>query len=291
MKFFYFCFIFFIVLFSILTFVLYRQKKAKYLRVQRKNEAKEKALREHEEREKEFEKANKQREEFIKNKRIEFKNIVDSIPLFEISVKNEKHNRNQEINIIDKEFPNITNKTPIKKLKDFVAVDVETTGLKTGGNDIIQLSAVKYMDFKAVEAFNTLIKPRNHIPMEASEINGITDDMVEDAPTFAQIIDSFEEFIEQLPLVAHNAPFDTKHLYVNGMSSVLDRTVYDTLSLCRKLYKDAVSHKLGDMCELNNIFMSNAHDALYDSYAAGELFKCIISDIREIDINDLFSVE
>lgn len=231
----------------------------------------------------------RRRQEFLEKKHSEFKNAVNSIPLFELSLSDEKHNRNQEINIIDKEYKNITKSTPINKIKNFVAVDVETTGLKTGGNDIIQLSAIKYKNFKAVEAFNTYIKPRKNIPKEASEINGITDDMVENAPKFYQIIDSFNVFIEDLPLVAHNAPFDIKHLYVNGLDSVENKVVYDTLALSRRTYKDESSYKLADICESNAIYICNAHNSLYDCYAAGELFKSIVTDRKEIDLDNLFS--
>lgn len=238
-----------------------------------------------------FIESEKRRQEFLKKKQAEFKAAVDSIPLFEIILSDEKHNRNQEFNIIDKEYKNITKATPINKIKDFVALDVETTGLKTGGNDIIQLSAVKYKNFKAIEAFNTYIKPRKNIPKEASEINGITDDMVENAPRFYQIINSFNSFIEDLPIVAHNAPFDIKHLYVNGLDSVDNKIVYDTLVLSRRTYKDEYSYKLADICESNNIYICHAHNSLYDSYAAGELFKTIVADKKEIDLDNLFTTE
>ena len=252
---------------------------------------------EYEEQQKEIQRTNEQkeaakkREEFLIQKRSAFKSTVDNLPLFEIKLSNEKHNRNPEINIIDKEYKNIIKSTPVNKIKDYIAVDVETTGLKTGGNDIIQLSAIKYRDFVAVEAFNTYVKPRKSIPKEASEINHITDDMVENAPHFYQIIDSFNAFIENLPLIAHNAPFDIKHLYVNGLDSVEEKTVYDTLSLCRRTYKDHYSYTLKDMCDYNYIYICDAHNSLYDSYAAGELFKCIVADRKEIDINNLFTTK
>ncbi len=254
---------------------------------QRRLEEEQKAI----QRENERKEAAKRREEFLSKKHSEFKAVVDNLPLFEIKLSDEKRNRNPEINIVDKECKNITKSTPIKSIKDFIAVDVETTGLKTGGNDIIQLSAVKYKDFSPVEAFNTYIKPRKPIPETATEINGISDDMVEKSPRFYQIIDSFNEFIEDMPLVAHNAPFDIKHLYVNGLDSVENKTVYDTLSLSRRTYKDHYSYKLKDICELNNIYICNAHNALYDSYAAGELFKCIVADRKEIDLENLFVTE
>ena len=285
--------LFFVVIFALLGLTYYRNQKQKtqrhLLAEQQKREAEEKVKHEEEERQRQYEEARKRREEFLDKKKSEFKAVVDELPLFEISLSEEKHNRNQEINIIDKEYKNITKATPVNKIKDFIAIDVETTGLKTGGNDIIQLSAIKYKNFQAVEAFNTYIKPRKAIPKDATEINGITDDMVEDSPKFYQIIDSFNTFIEELPLVAHNAPFDIKHLFVNGLDTVENKIVYDTLALSRRTYKDEYSYKLADICELNNIYICNAHNALYDSYAAGELFKSIVADIKELDLDNLFS--
>lgn len=245
----------------------------------------EQARREEEERQKMYEESRKRRKEYVSKRQSEFKSSVDRLPIFTLYLSEEKHNRNKEIDLEDLQCKNITKSTPIKNIKDFVAIDVETTGLKTGGNDIIQLSAIKYKDFHANIAFNTYIKPRKSIPEDATEINGITDEMVENAPAFYQIIDCFNEFIENLPLVAHNAPFDIKHLYVNGLDSVSEKVVYDTLALSKRTYKDESSYKLADICETNNIFICNAHNSLYDSYAAGELFKSIVSDITEHDIS------
>ena len=114
--------------------------------------------------------------------------------------------------------------------------------------------------------------------------------MVEDAPLFYQIIDSFNEFIEDLPLVAHNAPFDVKHLYVNGMDSIEEKTVYDTLSLSRRILKGEDSYKLSNICETAQIFMTDAHNAIYDSFAAGELFIYLIATRREITVDDLLEI-
>lgn len=229
----------------------------------------------------------KRREEFLSFQKEKFKNAVESIPKFEIILSDKKHNRNLAIDVADKQYKNITKSTPVSKLKDFVVFDTETTGIKVSGNDIIQLSAIKYRNFYPVQAFDTYVCPRNHIPKEASDVNGITDDMVKDAPKFYQIIDSFNEFIEDLPLVAHNAEFDVKHIYANGLDSVADKTVYDTLALSRRIMKDEYSYKLGNICESAGIYIANAHNSLYDCYATGELFKYLIGERKEISIDDL----
>lgn len=237
--------------------------------------------------EKEIIAQHKRHMEFLNKKRNEFKESVDAIPEFEITLSGEKHNRNTTIYIEPK---NVTKSTSLNKIKDFIAVDVETTGLKVSGNDIIQLSAVKYNNFVAVEKFNTFLKPRKAIPKEATEINGITDDMVKDAPFFYQIINSFNEFIADYPLVAHNAPFDMKHLYVNGLDSIEGKTVYDTLELSRRLLKGEDSYKLADICETINIYIYDAHNSIYDSYAAGELFKFLVAERREISVEELLGL-
>ncbi|MDE5583115.1 MAG: hypothetical protein K2J08_05380 [Ruminococcus sp.] len=241
---------------------------------------------ERQQREQMYEEARRNRKMKVEGWKAEFKKQADDLPLFEIVLSDEKHNRNNSIFFEDK-CKNMTKSTPLNKIKDFIAVDVETTGLKTGGNDIIQLSAVKFNNFRPVQAFNTYIKPRKPIPEDATKINGITDEMVENAPKFYQIIDSFNQFIENLPLVAHNAPFDMKHLYVNGLDSVEDKIIYDTLSLSRRIMKDEDSYHLEDICESADIYMTNAHNSLYDSYATGLLFVYLVAERREISVDEL----
>lgn len=240
-----------------------------------------------EQRRQEYEESKRKREEFLENKRNQFKSEVDALPLFEITLSGEKHNRN---NVIYAETKNITKSTSINKIKDFVALSVETTGIKVSGNDIIRVSAVKYNNFKAVQIFDTYTKPRKSIPADATAVNGITDEMVANAPYFYQIINSFNEFIENLPLVAHNASnFQIKHLYVNGLDSVENKTIYCTLELSKRIMKDEYSYKLKDICESANIYMIDIN-SIYKSFAVGELFKYLIAERRDIIVSQLVSL-
>ena len=223
-----------------------------------------------------------------------FETILNSLPKFQISLSKDKIKRKNEIeNPID-DYKNITKSSNISKLSSFVAIDTETTGLKPGGNDIIEIAAIKFINYRPVELFNTYLKPRKSIPADATAVNGITDAMVADAPTFSEIKPDLQAFISDLPIVAHNAPFDVKFLHVSGLD--LDNhngKVYDTLKLARNKIKDYSGDKLDDyklatVCEQLNIGCKNYHSASADTLACGLLFVDILKAVKEVDsVNDL----
>ena len=213
-------------------------------------------------------------DELVRNKKKErFSELLKGLNRAEILLSEEKHNRNKEIEMPDVSPRNITKSTKLSKLRDFVALDVETTGIKAGGNDIIEVSAIHFHDFEPVEIFTTLVRPRKTIPADASAINGITDGMVKDAPKFSEIAPALDQFLGKMPVVAHNAPFDIKHLFVNGLDSICSRNVYDTLQLSRKFCDDDIQdHKLATVCGEYNIYFDGAHRASADALACGLLF-------------------
>ena len=223
-----------------------------------------------------------------------FETILKSLPKIEIILSEDKIKRKNEIeNPIDN-YKNITKSSNFQKLRDFVAIDTETTGLKPGGNDIIEIAAIKFENYRPVEIFHTYLKPRKAIPAEATAINGITDETVANAPIFSQIKSSLQEFISDFPIVAHNASFDVKFLHVSGLD--LDKhngKVYDTLKLSRKKVKDDYDDKLEDyklstICAEKNIACSNYHTATADTLACGLLFVDILKTIKEVDnVDDL----
>lgn len=177
--------------------------------------------------------------------------------------------------------------TSIEMLRDgFVAFDTETTGIKAAENSIIQLAAIRFENFEPTEAFMTFVKPKKPIPPEATAVNGITDNVVANAPQFCEILPSFEDFIGKSPLVAHNAEFDCKFLYVHGMDSICKKKVFDTLDISRKITRDydgetLYNYKLSTVCNHYKIYFSNAHTALADSLAVGLLFVELICERHE----------
>lgn len=218
-----------------------------------------------------------------------FECILNNIPEHEIQLSDEKVLRNNEIDNPIENYKRITKANKISKLKNFIAIDTETTGLHPGGNDIIEICAIKFIDFKPTEKFHTYLKPRKSIPPDATKVNHITDEMVENAPVFSQIKNDLQNFIKGFPLVAHNAPFDMEFLHVSGLC--LDKhknIVFDTLRLSRAKIRDydnekLYSYSLRAVCEQQNIALSGAHSADADALACGILFVDIIKLVFEAD--------
>ena len=150
----------------------------------------------------------------------------------------------------------------------FVAFDFETTGLDANSCDIIQAGAVRYVNGVEVDSFVSPAKPYSPITAKITEITGITDADVADAPVPEKVIADLVKFIDGMPVVAHNAPFDLKFLRKYAPNYYPE--AYDTLRMSQDALP-GMSHKLGDLMEHYGI-QGEWHDALSDCRAAAELF-------------------
>ena len=161
---------------------------------------------------------------------------------------------------------------------NFIVVDVETTGLNVETEEIIQLSAIKYIDCKEVARYNQYINPGKRIPTEASKINGIYDNDVKNKPCINEVLSDFKDFIGEYTLVAHNASFDMKFIqtaFSTHMRIILCNKVIDTLSMSRK-YIELPSHKLETLKSYLGINVTS-HNAIDDCFVTGELYKHILN--------------
>ena len=97
---------------------------------------------------------------------------------------------------------------------DYVVFDLETTGISCYNDQVVEISAVKVSKGQVVEEFTSLVNPKCPIPYRASMVNGITDEMVKDAPAFDKVLADFLGFIGDHVLVGHNIhTFDMKFIY------------------------------------------------------------------------------
>lgn len=153
-------------------------------------------------------------------------------------------------------------------LKDYIVFDLETTGINPEWDTIIEISAVKVCGHEITEEFSTLVNPGRHIPAGATAVNGITDDMVSEAPELKTAIAGFMEFIGDSVLVGHNIhTFDTNFVY-DAVRETLGREFQndyvDTLFMARRCLPQLSHHKLTDLAEHFKIGTEGAHRALND---------------------------
>lgn len=151
--------------------------------------------------------------------------------------------------------------------KDYVVFDLETTGLSPERDEIIEISGIKVRGGQTDSEFSTLVNPGRPIPYSATSINGITDEMVENAPVLKDALISFLEFAGNDILVGHNIhSFDMRFLYA-GARRELDRTIdndyVDTLYLARNLLPLS-KFRLTDIASYFHLETKGAHRALQD---------------------------
>ena len=162
-----------------------------------------------------------------------------------------------------------------------IAFDTETTGLDWSGDDrIIELGAVELINhIPTGRTFQTYINPGRSVSEATIEITGITDEMLQDKPTFASpdVVDAFLDFIGDDILVAHNAAFDRG--FLNAELARLDRAEIeesrwvDTVSLARKRFPGAPA-SLDALCKRFNVNSEarTLHGALLDSQLLAEVY-------------------
>ena len=172
----------------------------------------------------------------------------------------------------------------------WVVVDVETTGLNTYTDEIIEIGAVRIENGVEVAAFSELIDPERDVPDKVAELTGITTAMLRGKRTLKEVMPSFIEFCKGAVLVAHNASFDMSFFRraFRAAGHPFDFTIVDTLALVRNQYPRQKSHKLGVMCKQLGISLLNAHRAVHDARATGLMLIKVLQEIAaEKDIPTL----
>ena len=173
------------------------------------------------------------------------------------------------------------------KNTNYVILDIETTGLSCCDNSIIEIAAIKIKNGIISDTFESLINPGCLIPPFITNLTGISNNMVCDAPCINDVLNRFIYFVEQLPLIAHNASFDMRFIHHNlskcGLS--INNEVIDTLKLSRQLYPHFPSHKLGVVANNLGVRVKNAHRAMADVDILHNVFELMLCDIQKNRVN------
>ena len=199
-----------------------------------------------------------------------------------------------EINLVNDGVP-IAYLPKDLQLKDatYIVFDVETTGLSTVYNTIIELAAVKIQNGEIIERFERFANPHEPLTNTIIELTGITDDMLVDAPEIDEVLRDFREFIGDSVLVAHNARFDMGFLQT-GLAKIgepeLKNPVIDTLELARFLLPELRNHRLNTICNHLNVELVSHHRAVYDAEATGNALWKLILRLEEREVHNLLQL-
>lgn len=172
------------------------------------------------------------------------------------------------------DFFTVGSKVPEKLIgKDYVVVDIETTGTDVASDKITEIGAVRIKDGVIVESFQTLIDPEVQLSKKIIELTGITDEMLVGQPKIQDVYPDFIKFLGDGIFVAHNADFDYRFLKNAGkdLGYYLENDYEDTLIISRKLLPSLPNHKLNTVCGYFNIEFRH-HRALSDAFATAEAF-------------------
>src|SRR5262245_33211159 len=159
-------------------------------------------------------------------------------------------------------------------------VDIETTGARYMGHRVIEIGALKIQNGQCVDTFHTLINPGRPIPPMITQITGITDQDVVDAPYFEDIHNDFWEFTKDHIFVAHNVRFDYGFLRqeFEELGKKFQLKMLCSVRLSRQMFKEHRRHDLGSIIERHKIDVKSRHRALDDARAVWEFFKVVIKE-------------
>ena len=176
-----------------------------------------------------------------------------------------------EVYMIDSEIKHTMFPSPVDlDQTDYVMFDLETTGLSSRYDRIVEFGGVRVRQGHIVDRLSLLISPEEvSMQAQAQAVTGITNEMLKDAPTFHQVYKTIKAFLHDAILISHNAPFDIGFLQAafERENDSIKQPVIDTLTLSRFLFPDAHSHRLGALAKRLHLAYEDdkAHRAIYDA--------------------------
>lgn len=172
--------------------------------------------------------------------------------------------------------------TPLRDLV-YVVFDCETTGLDPVKDEVVQLGAVRVVNGKVVpgEVLESLVNPGNAIPKRATEIHGIDNAMIANAPAFDTVCAKFHGFASGAVCVAHNASFDMAFMHKQSprINLIFDHPVVDTVLMSAAVFGGSAVHTLDAICDRLGIVIprDQRHTAMGDAVATADALVAMIA--------------
>lgn len=176
------------------------------------------------------------------------------------------------------------NCTDVWNCKDYVCLDIETTGLSPSTCQIIEFAAVRVRNNRVVDQYSELICPQCSISPTITKLTGISNAMVRDKRTISEAILDIYNFIGDDVILGHNVKFDLsfiKKAIVEELGVILENPIMDTMYLARSLLRNISNVKLGTLsCYLDEPFNGNHHRALADAEVTHRIYQklCFIKN-------------
>lgn len=173
-----------------------------------------------------------------------------------------------------------------------VAIDIETTGLDPKRDKIIEIGAVRIKEGKIEKTYQSFVNPQRVISEFITELTGIRQEMLENAPKMEQVMKEFLEFAGEDCLLGHHVIFDFSFLKRNAVNLgySFERKGIDTLKIARKFLNQLESKSLTALCQYYKIENLHAHRAREDAVAAFQLYQRLIDEFytEEEEIRKIF---
>lgn len=173
-------------------------------------------------------------------------------------------------------------------IKDYICLDIETTGLNPKTDKIIEFGAVKVRDNEVVDTLSFFVNPGRNLSEKVKELTGITDYDLQDKPFIDEVLTQIEEFIGEDILIGHNILFDFSFLKkaFTNQKKVFEKKGIDTLKLARKYLPEIESKRLDFLCQYYKIG-HNSHRALGDALATSILYQTLCKEFEVIKLDPI----
>jgi DNA polymerase-3 subunit epsilon/ATP-dependent DNA helicase DinG len=173
-------------------------------------------------------------------------------------------------------------------MTSLVAIDIETTGLDENRDAIIEIAAVRFNGRRVEDEFSTLVNPGRHIPDFITNLTGIDDAMVRQAPRIKDILEELEGFVGDAPVVGHNVRFDVGFLQKTGLLQLNE--VIDTYELAAVLMPSASRYNLGALGQQLGVPLPATHRALDDARVTQAAYVRLYELAKELPLDTLAEI-
>ena len=172
-------------------------------------------------------------------------------------------------------------------ISDYIAIDLETTGIRLSKDKIIEVGLLKVKDSHIIDTFSCVINPDMQVDNKILELTKISENELENAKRIHEVINHIEDFCEDYVLLGHNTIFDYSFVKkeANRAGLEFEKRGIDTYKLCKKVLPDNVRKNLTDACGYFGIERKNSHRAFTDAYYTHVLFQEIMKNFKTLEIS------